>query len=48
MSGAWTNWEIPNVLHPSLSAAWAAMIAWGLLIYVLALRPRKWLFSRTR
>ena len=23
----WTSWEIPNVLHPSASAAWAAMVA---------------------
>ena len=43
----WTNWEIPNVLHPSLSAAWAAMIASGLVIYALFLRPRRKLFSRT-
>jgi hypothetical protein len=43
----WTNWEIPNVLHPSLSAAWAAMIASGLVIYALFLRPRRGLFSRT-
>jgi hypothetical protein len=42
----WTNWEIPNVLHPSLSAAWAAMIASGLVIYALFLRPRRGLFSR--
>jgi predicted membrane channel-forming protein YqfA (hemolysin III family) len=37
----WTSWEIPNVLHPSLSAAWAAMIACGLVIYALFLRPRR-------
>jgi hypothetical protein len=43
----WTSWEIPNVLHPSLSAAWAAMIACGLVIYALFLRPRRGLFSRT-
>jgi len=43
----WTSWDIPNVLHPSLSAAWAAMIACGLLIYALFLRPRRGLFSRT-
>jgi hypothetical protein len=42
----WTGWEIPNVLHPSLSAAWAAMIACGLVIYALFLRPRQRLFSR--
>jgi hypothetical protein len=37
----WTNWEIPEVLHPSASAAWAAMIACGLAIYALFLRPRR-------
>src|SRR5213082_2387945 len=42
----WTSWDIPNVLHPSLSAAWAAMIASGLVIYALALRPRRGLFSQ--
>ena len=42
----WTNWEIPNVLHPSLSAAWAAMIACGLVIYALFLRPRRGRFTR--
>jgi hypothetical protein len=42
----WTGWEIPNVLHPSLSAAWAAMIACGLLIYALFLRPRRRLLRR--
>ncbi len=43
----WTGWEIPNVLHPSLSAAWAAMIACGLVIYALFLRPRQRLLSRS-
>jgi hypothetical protein len=42
----WTSWEIPNVLHPSLSAAWAAMVACGLVIYALFLRPRRGLFAR--
>jgi hypothetical protein len=42
----WTSWDIPNVLHPSLSAAWAAMIACGLVIYALFLRPRRGLFAR--
>jgi hypothetical protein len=36
----WTHWEIPEVLQPSASAAWAAMIGCALLIYVLFLRPR--------
>jgi hypothetical protein len=42
----WTNWDIPEVLHPSLSAAWAAMIGCGLLIYALFLRPRRGPFAR--
>jgi hypothetical protein len=42
----WTSWEVPDVLHPSLSAPWAAMIACGLVIYALFLRPRRGLFSR--
>ena len=43
----WTNWDIPNVLHPSASAAWAAMVASALAIYALFLRPRRELFART-
>jgi hypothetical protein len=35
----WTSWQIPNVLHPSLSAAWAAMVAAAIVIYALFLRP---------
>jgi hypothetical protein len=42
----WTGWDIPNVLHPSLSAAWAAMVACGLLIYALFFRPRRRLIGR--
>jgi hypothetical protein len=41
----WTSWQIPNVLQPSLSAAWAAMIASGLVIFAVFLRPRRGLFS---
>ena len=37
----WTTWEIPDVLQPSASAAWAAMIGCALLIYALWLRPRR-------
>jgi hypothetical protein len=37
----WTSWQIPNVLHPSLSAAWAAMVAAALAIYFVFLRPRQ-------
>jgi hypothetical protein len=35
----WTDWEIPNVLHPSASAAWAAMVAVALLFYFVFFRP---------
>jgi hypothetical protein len=37
----WIGWDIPNVLHPSLSAAWAAMVACGLVIYALFFRPSR-------
>jgi hypothetical protein len=37
----WTSWEIPDVLEPSASAAWAAMVGCALLIYALWLRPRR-------
>ena len=43
----WTSWEIPNMLHPSLSAAWAALVGCAVVIYVLFLRPRQRLFSRS-
>ena len=29
----WTSWEIPNVLHPTASAAWAAMVAVAAVFY---------------
>jgi hypothetical protein len=29
----WTSWEIPNVLHPSASAVWAAMVAVAAVFY---------------
>jgi hypothetical protein len=41
----WTSWDIPDVLQPSASAAWAAMIACGLAIYVLFFRPRRRVFA---
>jgi hypothetical protein len=34
----WTNWEIPNVLHPTASAAWAAMVGVALLFYFALFR----------
>ena len=36
----WTSWEIPDVLQPSLSAGWLAILGCALLIYALWLRPR--------
>ena len=36
----WTTWLIPNVLHPSLSAAWLAMLAVAVLFYRTMLGPR--------
>lgn len=36
----WTTRQIPNVLHPTASAAWAAMIAVAVLFYVALFRPR--------
>ncbi len=35
----WTNWDIPNVLHPAASAAWAAMVAVAVLFYFAFFRP---------
>jgi hypothetical protein len=36
----WSCWEIPNVLHPSASAAWAAMVAVAALFYFAFFRSR--------
>ena len=36
----WTDWQIPDVLQPSASAAWAAMIAVAAVFYFLLFRPR--------
>ena len=36
----WTKWQIPNLLHPAASAAWAAMIAFAALFYIAFFRPR--------
>ena len=44
----WTSWQIPNVLHPALSFAWAAMVACALVIYALWLRPRSRLLAASR
>ena len=36
----WTDWQIPDVLQPALSAAWAAMILVAGVLYVVVFRPR--------
>ncbi len=36
----WTTWQIPNVLHPTASAAWAAMVAVAALFYFAFFRSR--------
>jgi len=38
----WTSWEIPNVLHPAASAAWAAMVGVAVLFYFAFFRPPPW------
>ena len=35
----WTDWQIPDVLQPSASAAWAAMLAVAVLLFLTLLRP---------
>jgi hypothetical protein len=37
----WTSWLIPNVLHPSLTAAWVAMVAVAVLFYRTMFRPMR-------
>ena len=41
----WTSWHIPNVLFPSVSLAWAAMLVAAALIYAAFFSPRA-LFQR--
>jgi hypothetical protein len=36
----WTSWEIPDVLQPSASAAWLAMLGCAVVVYAVWLRPR--------
>lgn len=36
----WTSWEIPNVLHPAPSAAWAAMVVVAAVFYFAFFSPR--------
>ena len=42
----WTDWLIPNVIRPSVSAAWGAMLLAAALLYALALGPRPLLARR--
>jgi uncharacterized membrane protein YhaH (DUF805 family) len=37
----WTSWLIPNVLQPSLSAAWISMLAVAVLFYRAMFSPRR-------
>jgi hypothetical protein len=36
----WTDWLVPNVLHPSASLAWLAMLGAAAVIYAACLAPR--------
>jgi hypothetical protein len=42
----WTDWLIPNVIRPGVSAAWGAMICVAAILYALALGPRPLLRRR--
>jgi hypothetical protein len=37
----WTTWQIPDVLSPTLSAAWLAMIACAVVVYFAFWRERR-------
>ena len=41
----WTTWEIPDVLSPKASPAWAAMLACAVVVYYACWRERR-LFGR--
>jgi len=36
----WTSWQIPDVLQPHVSVAWAVVLLAGAAFYALLLRPR--------
>ena len=36
----WTHWEVPDVLQPSASLAWGAMLVAATVIYAACLAPR--------
>lgn len=42
----WTAWQIPDVLQPSLSLGWAAMVACAAVVYLAFLRRRPLLARR--
>ena len=42
----WTTWQIPDVLFPSLSAAWTAIVACGVVVYLAFWRERPLLGRR--
>ncbi len=42
----WTTWQIPDVLSPTLSGAWAAMIACAVVVYYAFWRERRLLGRR--
>jgi hypothetical protein len=42
----WTSWQIPDVLSPSLSAAWAAIVAFAVVVYLVCWRERPLLGRR--
>ncbi len=44
---SWTRWQIPSVLHPTLSAAWASMLAAAVVIYAAFIRPRRRAFTES-
>ena len=42
----WTDWQIPNVLHPTVSLAWGAMVLVAAFFYLALFRGRRRAFSR--
>ena len=42
----WTSWQIPDVLSPSLSAAWALIVACAVVVYLVFWRERPLLGRR--
>src|SRR5215510_10397420 len=42
----WTSWKIPDVLSPSLSAAWAVIVACAVVVYLAFWRERPLLGRR--